>query len=289
MGLPLSILNNVSFRTFMNDIDPRYRPVCRRDVTRSILPDLEKRCVLKLKEICAKAPYISLTLGCWPDRQTDNARNNLTAFVSIILPGFEDYFDELENEETDAEQANRDGGTEEGDNEAVLDQKESLRTLEINDSIYESILNLSSDDEYLRIPCFSHCLQLVVNDGIKALNVTATAALKKVAILAKLAHTKQWSSACVPIERPVTVMKGPAFKKIQSHRIAKRMAVVILVINIGSVLHDAIVSVYRQYNFYDHSNHTKAYQRFRLLLAKQISEHKHLSTAPVFLAILGDT
>ncbi|CAF1459519.1 unnamed protein product [Adineta ricciae] len=69
MGLPLAILNNVSFRTFMNDIDPRYQPVCRRDVTRSILPDLEKRCVSKLKEIWAKAPYISLTLDCWSDRR----------------------------------------------------------------------------------------------------------------------------------------------------------------------------------------------------------------------------
>ncbi|CAF4342164.1 unnamed protein product, partial [Rotaria magnacalcarata] len=37
-------------------------------------------------------------------------------------------------------------------------------------------------------PYFTHCLQLVVNDGIKA-NAAAVSSLQKVARLAKLAHS----------------------------------------------------------------------------------------------------
>ncbi|CAF4972325.1 unnamed protein product, partial [Rotaria magnacalcarata] len=34
---------------------------------------------------------------------TDNASNNLAAFGNIILPGFEDYFDELQQDEEEKE------------------------------------------------------------------------------------------------------------------------------------------------------------------------------------------
>lgn len=165
MGLPLSIVDNISFRNFMIDVDSRYQPISRRDVTRSFLPVLEKQCTTKLKEICSKSPYVSLALDCWSDRRmqtyfgitlhtivddkyksyllsfeqlhgkhsgkkiaaefdriiqtydlkdkivrlvTDNASNNLAAFDDIILPGFEDYFDELENDQSDAEPTDRD-------------------------------------------------------------------------------------------------------------------------------------------------------------------------------------
>jgi hypothetical protein len=251
MGLPLSIVDNVSFRNFMNDVDSRYQPISRRNITRSFLPVLEKQCTTKLKEICSKSPYVSLTLDCWSDRRmrtyfgitlhtivddkyksyllsfeqlhgkhsgekiaaefdriiqiydlkdkivrlvTDNASNNLAAFDDIILPGFEDYFDELENDQSDAEPTDRDKKKEEeeeeedDDDEVIPDEKQFLHVLEIDDTVYETTLNAAGDDEYLRIPCFSHCLQLVVNDGIKASGVAASP-LKKVANLAKLAHT----------------------------------------------------------------------------------------------------
>jgi hypothetical protein len=240
MGMPLSIVDNEAFMNFMNDVDPRYKPINRRDITRSFLPVLQKQCISKLKQICAESKYVSLALDSWSDRRmrsyfgitlhtiindeyksyllsferlhgkhsgeklaaefdrviqlydlndkivrliTDNASNNLAAFDDIVLPGFEDYFNELEGDESDIEQSNE----EEGDRD-ILDGKKHLHMSEIDDSIYQTTLNAATEDEFLRLPCFSHCLQLVVNDGIKACSI-ASSSLKKVAGLAKLAHT----------------------------------------------------------------------------------------------------
>ena len=109
---------------------------------------------------------------------TDNASNNLAAFDDIVLPGFEEYFEEFHDNESVVE------GSEDGDN------NKHLQRSEVDDSVYQITLNALSEDEFLRLPCFSHCLQLVVNDGIKACCGVGSSSLKKVADLAKLAHTR---------------------------------------------------------------------------------------------------
>ena len=61
-----------------------------------------------------------------------------------------------------------------------------------NDSIYHNtLIHSGTGEEHLRLPCFGHCLQLVVNDGIKT-GATAVFSLQKVANLAKLAHTSSF-------------------------------------------------------------------------------------------------
>ena len=119
---------------------------------------------------------------------TDNASNNLSAFDDIILPGFEEYFDKLENNQLNTEQEDREKEEENRESVFLLDEKQHLPMLDIDDSIYQTTLDATYEDEYLRLPCFSHCLQLVVNDGIKGAGAAA-GPLKKVADLAKLAHT----------------------------------------------------------------------------------------------------
>ena len=69
MGLPLSIVDHVSFKKFMIDVDPKFKPIHRRDLTRTFLRNLKKKYFLKLKEICNKSCYISLTLDVWTDRR----------------------------------------------------------------------------------------------------------------------------------------------------------------------------------------------------------------------------
>ncbi|CAF4767903.1 unnamed protein product, partial [Rotaria sp. Silwood2] len=69
MGLPLSIVDHISFNDFMNDVDSKYKPIHRRDLTRSFLPALHKKCTSKLQEICAEAKHVSLTLDIWRDRR----------------------------------------------------------------------------------------------------------------------------------------------------------------------------------------------------------------------------
>jgi len=239
MGLPLSIVDHMSFNNFMNDVDPKYKQIHRRDLTRSHLPVLYKKCTSKLQGICAQSNYVSLTLDVWTDRRmrsyfgitlhtiiddkhrsfllsferlqghhtgdklseefdrviqlynlndkivrliTDNASNNLAAFDNIILLGFEDYFDDILDNKSES-----DSNDESPDNYSHANEKQ-LESREVSDTIYQATLNLTTEDEYLRLPCFCHCLQLVVNDGIKA-SGSALLSLKKVANLAKFAHT----------------------------------------------------------------------------------------------------
>ena len=242
MGLPLSIVDHTSFKNSMNDVDSKYKPTKRRDLTRSFLPQLLKKCSSKLQEICEKTKYVSLTLDIWCDRRirsyfgvtlhtviedrcktfllsferlegkhtsdklaeefdriiqlynlkdkvvrliTDNASNNLAAFDNVVLPGFDDYFEEITDDLSDSESSDK----ENDDYTHVPSEEKQLQMHQTDDSIYHNtLIHSGTGEEHLRLPCFGHCLQLVVNDGIKA-STTAVSSLQKVANLAKLAHT----------------------------------------------------------------------------------------------------
>ncbi|CAF1335352.1 unnamed protein product [Adineta ricciae] len=69
MALPLSIVNHVSFNNFMKNVDPKYKPIHRRDLTRSHIPVLHKKCISKLQAICSRSNHVSLTLDVWSDRR----------------------------------------------------------------------------------------------------------------------------------------------------------------------------------------------------------------------------
>ena len=97
---------------------------------------------------------------------TDNASNNLKAFDELVIPGFEVYFDP------------------EDDDDEQTDEADGLEYGETSESS-----NMSDQEERLRIPCFSHTLQLTVGDGLKECG-NARSALAKVAAIAKL----RWDS-----------------------------------------------------------------------------------------------
>lgn len=107
---------------------------------------------------------------------TDNASNNTAAFDSIIIPGFEDYFDGLAELKSDSGSESSNDDSDDKD----FDTGNRFRTHEIDDTVYRSTINDSFDEEYLRLPCFAHCPQLVVNDGLKAMSDIASVSLKKV-------------------------------------------------------------------------------------------------------------
>ncbi|CAF1121069.1 unnamed protein product [Adineta ricciae] len=154
-------------------------------------------------------------------------------------------------------------------------------------------------------------------------------------LLRVLINAEQWFNACVAIERAVTSIKGPSFNKIKSRQIAKHMIFIVLIINIGTVVHDALFRELIEEENED-EKHTRvwciakypralqtfnsamyifhffgpfiinlistiilitqktyqqakvhAHRSFRILLIKQIREHKHLLTAPLLLVILA--
>ena len=115
---------------------------------------------------------------------TDNASNNQAAFDGLLLPGFEEYFDEALDESR--EQENSDPSDDDGEsNESSGTSK--LEKIVAEDSLWQAPLPPLLEQESLRLPCFAHSLQLVVNDGIRASTVAASA-LRKVALLVKFAY-----------------------------------------------------------------------------------------------------
>ena len=69
----------------------------------------------------------------------------------------------------------------------------SVPTIDMNNSnmielIKNSFDSVVSNNEALRIPCFAHTIQLVVNDGLKQTS-SIESALFKVSKIAKLSHT----------------------------------------------------------------------------------------------------
>jgi hypothetical protein len=119
---------------------------------------------------------------------TDNAANNIKAFENLIIPGFEHYFDS-EDDDNDEKESDIDL-----DNFSDDDGDETVTTvIDNNDShmmelIKNSFDNVATTNESLRVPCFAHTLQLVVNDGLKEVS-SIQPALSKVSKIAKLSHT----------------------------------------------------------------------------------------------------
>ncbi|CAF1684276.1 unnamed protein product [Rotaria magnacalcarata] len=193
-----------------------------------------------LKQFCATAEYISLTLDIWTDRRTrsffsitghaiinmefksyvlcflplygshnseklleyydltinefqiqnklcrivtDNASNNIKAFENLIIPGFESYFDD-----DNAPDSNDSGSDQSGDDSydnAMTDVMSSMnKTLNVIEDSFDTLASKSG----LRLPCFAHTLQLVVQDGLKEATCIKQA-IVKVSKIAKLAHS----------------------------------------------------------------------------------------------------
>ncbi|CAF1511795.1 unnamed protein product [Adineta ricciae] len=119
---------------------------------------------------------------------TDNASNNIKAYENLIIPGFESYF-ETEDDDNDegGSDIDLDGFLDEEANEPDIpvDMKKDSNMIEL---IKNSFDNVTSSNELLRIPCFAHSIQLVVNDGLKQTS-SIQSVLTKVAKIAKLSHS----------------------------------------------------------------------------------------------------
>ena len=78
MGCPLSIVDHPSFLRAMNTIDPRFTILSRRTLCREALPSALERVMMKVKQACADAKFVALTLDAWSDRR-------VRAFLGITM------------------------------------------------------------------------------------------------------------------------------------------------------------------------------------------------------------
>ena len=67
-NLPLSIVENKSFRHFLTVLDSKYSPVCRRTLT-SKTENLAEEKRLKLKTQLSNTDHVSVTVDIWSDRK----------------------------------------------------------------------------------------------------------------------------------------------------------------------------------------------------------------------------
>jgi hypothetical protein len=81
--LPISIVDNVHFCSFLSDLDPKYTPPCRQTVTYSILPDMLTTKTNHVKALVKRFTDVSLTTDIWTDRRSH-------AFLAITAHAFTD-------------------------------------------------------------------------------------------------------------------------------------------------------------------------------------------------------
>ncbi|CAF1314804.1 unnamed protein product, partial [Rotaria sp. Silwood1] len=204
----------------MNTIDPKFTMTSRRALSRTTIPrlyntmndELKKFChafvdnELKSYVLCFLPLHGSHTANLLLETYenivsmfniqtklvrlvTDNAANNIKAFETLIIPGFEHYFD-IEDDDNDenGSDVDLDGFSDDDDHD-----ESAVPVININDSnmielIKNSFDNVAANNESLRIPCFAHTIQLVVNDGLKQVS-SIESDLSKVSKIAKLSHT----------------------------------------------------------------------------------------------------
>jgi hypothetical protein len=161
--------------------------------------------------------------------------NNISAFKDLIIPGFEQYFiedddNEITEEDSDVEISEGTYSDEYDDPENVsFVTSSSTRTEPRHEEFIESSFrNLLENKEVFRIPCFAHTIQLVVKDGLKEAK-SISSSLEKVSAIAKLSHTSnkfaeklelmkvsipravitRWNSQFLTVERILAI---PTFK-----------------------------------------------------------------------------
>lgn len=197
-GLPISIVDHTSFRSFVSDLDPKFVPPCRQTITYSILPQLLSIKKERVKSLVEKCFDIALTTDIWTDRRS-HAFLAVTAHAFVsgkpinmllsfkALPGSHngerisealcDIVEEY-NLQTKVRCIVTDNASnmrkamdvmfskqDDIDDQTAIDDASLWCDLEVD-------LNLESVFHGKRehISCFAHSLQLVVRDGLKVVS-----------------------------------------------------------------------------------------------------------------------
>uniref|UniRef100_A0A3B5PR42 HAT C-terminal dimerisation domain-containing protein n=1 Tax=Xiphophorus maculatus TaxID=8083 RepID=A0A3B5PR42_XIPMA len=221
-NLPLSIVENKSFRHFLTVVDSKYSPICRRTMT-SKIEDLAAEKHLMLKTQLSQTDHVSVTVDIWSDRKMRGflgitvhwiqkgierleVKSKLLAFERFkgshtgerICEKFEAVCDEYNIKDkldyiiSDNAANMRKAFTvcfptdqgEEPDDNHRLDDPELWHDLPLED---QETVGASLGKKH-RLQCFAHTLQLVVRDGLTETKV-ASPALSKLSKLSSLLHT----------------------------------------------------------------------------------------------------
>uniref|UniRef100_A0A3B3RYJ1 Zinc finger BED domain-containing protein 4-like n=1 Tax=Paramormyrops kingsleyae TaxID=1676925 RepID=A0A3B3RYJ1_9TELE len=210
--LPLSIVENVHFKHFLEILDSKYTPISRRTISEEQIPALVRKVKEKVLEKLATQTYVSLTTDIWSDRRLRSFLG-VTAHMcckSKAAYALESYLLDCrhftgrhtgEKIASAFEEITEEYGIRHKINYIITDNASNMKCAfkvhmpqqQSDDSASEEE---SLDDENLwedmnsvedkeltwssgeRLSCFAHSLQLVVNDGLKEVKVISRAIAK---------------------------------------------------------------------------------------------------------------
>lgn len=246
-ALPLSLVENQHFKTFISDLDSKFKLPSRTHITGKVLPELTANIEDAIARHLGQATSVALTLDIWTDRRqhaflaitahtflqngsninwsnsvllefqsfqgkhsgkriseavigsiekhglaskitycvSDNASNMRAAFEVVGLKVQEN---EREVEDVDAASLSEFAVVNHIDDEELLCDLEDVDLNELEKLYSENCFHIA-DTKLIRISCFAHTIQLIVNDGIGKGNIpSGRSFLGKCSALSSLLH-----------------------------------------------------------------------------------------------------
>lgn len=222
--LPISLVDNESFRAFLTSMDPKFVPPCRQTVTYSLLPQMLQQQQAKVRGILDTCTDVSLTADIWTDR-------TMHAFLAVTAHAFSNgnasslllAFRSFQGSHTGQSIADAlesiidDSGIRNKIRSVVTDNASNMRkAMSVLLQNLESTSVIASDDaddypfddpslwqdldgetataiveamgnQCEHMSCFAHSLQLVVRDGLSSLTACRPM-LAKCSKLSNLVH-----------------------------------------------------------------------------------------------------
>ena len=158
---------------------------------------------------------------------TDNGSNNINAFTDLVIPGFEQYSTEDDNDDSNDEDSdvNLNDGTvsnkyEYSPNICSTTTNDSTTIVLTQDLIEDSFRSLLDNNEVFGISCFAHTIQFIVKDGLKETQ-SILSSLEKVPAIAKLSHknkkfAEKLDAMKISIPRAVVICWNSQFLTVES-------------------------------------------------------------------------
>jgi len=87
-ALPIALLDNVHFRTFLHDMDPSFNPPCRQSVANNIIPQLLEAKREVVRNMLKSQLDAALTVDIWTDRRAHS-------FIGVTVHSFDTSTGEL--------------------------------------------------------------------------------------------------------------------------------------------------------------------------------------------------
>jgi len=223
-GLPLSIVEQSAFRTFVNDVNPKLSIPSRQHLTYKMLPQLVEKTRIALKRTLDSAKHVALTVDIWTDRSAHSFLA-ITAHTFVMFKPLSSLltitsFTGSHTGARIAEEIDRaitDNNLEGKISYIVTDNASNMkRAMEVLKDMQEDNVDTVADEGTLddetfwediqgqdavdvqhtidkqcsvRLACFAHSLQLVIKDGLEKLTaVGVRGMMAKCSKLCSLVH-----------------------------------------------------------------------------------------------------